>query len=359
MIFSRFARKRFVKLLFIASLTGILALNAMAWMHARAMTHFVDAGDRTAKPETLSFPQKVWTLLTGVNIPKPRNLSSPTDYGLRYETHLIRELNNISLETWFVPNPEQRALVIMFHGYAACKSDLLFPAAQFHSLGYEVLLVDFHGSGGSSGKDTGIGFSESKDVSQCINYARTQWPNRRIILYGVSMGSAAILRAIAFEGVTPDAVIVESPFDRLISTARNRFKLMGVPTFPAAELLVFWGGVQQGFDGFKHNPVEYARSVKCPVLMMHGERDSRVTVEQARNVFDNLGGEKRFKLFDVGHEVIAVARPEEWRNQVTAFMVMIQFVSPRGKEPLIHTAFGTLISADQRNSGSSLPYQGR
>jgi len=134
------------------------------------------------------------------------------------------------------------------------------------------------------------------------------------------MGSAAILRAIAFEGAAPDAVIIESPFDRLINTARNRFKLMGLPAFPAAELLVFWGGVQQGFDGFRHNPVEYARSVKCPVLMMYGEHDSRVTVEQARNIFDNLGGEKRLKLFDVGHEVIAVAEPEAWRALVTEFL---------------------------------------
>ena len=302
------------------STTGLLALNGMAWMHARAMTYFVDEGGRTAKPETLSFSQKVWTLLTGVNIPKPKNLSNPLDYGSQYETHLIREANNISLETWFVPNPTRRALVIMFHGYAACKSDLLVPAVQFRLMGYEVLLVDFHGSGGSSGKDTSIGFSEGKDVAQSLDYARSQWPNRRIILYGVSMGSAAILRAIAFEGVKADAVIIESPFDRLINTARNRFKVMGLPSFPAAELLVFWGGVQQGFNGFEHNPVDYARSVKCPVLMMYGESDSRVTLEQAKNVFDNLGGEKRFKLFDVGHEVIAVARPEEWREQVGDFL---------------------------------------
>jgi alpha-beta hydrolase superfamily lysophospholipase len=319
-IFSRSSLKRLVKVLFTASVIGMIALNVMAWMHARAMTHFIDAGIRTSKPETLSFPQKVWTLLTGVNIPKPMNLSSPTDHGLLCETHVIRELNDVSLEAWFVPNPEQRALVIMFHGYAACKSDLLVPAAQFHSMGCEVLLVDFHGSGGSSGNDTGVGVSESKDVAQSIDYATAQWPNRRIVLYGVSMGSAAILRAIAFEGAAPNAVIIESPFDSLINTARNRFKLMGLPTFPAAQLLVFWGGVQQGFNGFRHNPAEYARSVKCPVLMLHGERDSRVTVEQARNIFDNLGGEKRFKLFDVGHEVIAVAQPEEWRAQVIEFL---------------------------------------
>jgi hypothetical protein len=140
--FSGFSRKRFIKRLLLVSLTGILALNGLAWMQARAMTHFVDGGDRTAKPEALSFKQKAWTLLTGVSIPKPKNLVSPADYGLDYETHVIP--GSLSIETWFISSPGQRALVIMFHGYAGCKSDLLVPAAQFHLMGFEVLLVDFH-----------------------------------------------------------------------------------------------------------------------------------------------------------------------------------------------------------------------
>ncbi len=303
-----------------ASLTGILAINGMAWMHARAMTHFVDGGDRTPKPEALTFPQKFWTILTGVTVPRPKNLSDPQDDNLQYDTRLISESNSVFLETWFVPAPAQRGLVIMFHGYAACKSDLLVPAVQFHSMGYEVLLVDFHGSGGSSGKETSVGFTESKDVARCVSYAKDQWPGRPMILYGVSMGSVAILRAIAVDGVEVDAVIIESPFDSLINTVRNRFKIIGLPAFPSAELLVFWGGKQEGFDGFKHNPVEYARSVDCPVLFMQGERDSRVTPKQGTDIFDNLAGRKIYKSFDVGHEVIAVAQPEEWRAQVTAFL---------------------------------------
>jgi uncharacterized protein len=194
--------------------------------------------------------------------------------------------------------------VIMFHGYAACKSDLLVPAADFHKMGYDLLLIDFRGSGGSTGQETSIGFNESKDVAQAVRYANNQWPDRDIILYGVSMGSAAILRAIAFEGVKANAVIIESPFDSLINTVGNRFKIMGLPTFPAAQLLVFWGGVQQGFNGFNHNPVEYAKSVNCPVLLMQGERDTRATPEQAKTVFDNLSGEKRFVIFPgVSHEI--------------------------------------------------------
>jgi uncharacterized protein len=321
----RSSRKRFIKLFTVALLTGIFALNALAWMHARAMTHFVEAGQRTQKPEALSFPQKIWTLLAGVNIPKPTNLSDPKDFDLDYETHSIAGPGSESLETWFIPNPKQQGLVVMFHGYAACKSTLLVPAARFHRLGYEVLLVDFHGSGGSTGLRTSIGYGESRDVAQTLDYARSRWPTRRMILYGVSMGGAALLRAIAFEGVKADAVILESTFDRLINTARNRFKAMGLPAFPSAELLVFWGGVEQGFDGFEHNPVEYARSVNCPALVMHGERDSRVSPGQAKEIFDNLADEKCFRVFqDVGHELLADAQPEEWQMCVVNFLTGLQ-----------------------------------
>ena len=49
LIFPRFLRKRFIKPLLIGFITTLVALNGMAWMHARAMTHFVNGGNRTGK----------------------------------------------------------------------------------------------------------------------------------------------------------------------------------------------------------------------------------------------------------------------------------------------------------------------
>jgi hypothetical protein len=45
--------------------------------------------------------------------------------------------------------------------------------------------------------------------------------------------------------------------------------------FPA-ELLVFWGGRQFGFNGFAHNPIRYAQALRCPALFQHGSKDNRV-----------------------------------------------------------------------------------
>jgi alpha-beta hydrolase superfamily lysophospholipase len=296
-------------------------LNLLAYGHARAMTHFEVGGRRTGKPETLSLLQKVRVLFTGVRVTRPSNLRTPGDLGLAFQTHHIDSSKGQQLEAWYVPRLNSKRLVFLFHGYAVCKDRLLEEARVFHTLGYAALLVDFRGCGGSTGDYTTVGVEEADDVASVWAYARTHWPDQKIILYGRSMGSVAILRAVALEQVQPLAALLECPFDRLLSTVAKRFHAMGLPSFPGARLLVFWGGVQLGFDGFQHNPVDYARSVHCPVLVLHGDSDPRVTPEEVQEIFENLQGDKHFELLaGVGHESYVQSQPERWRAVVGAFL---------------------------------------
>lgn len=285
------------------------------------MTHFVPAGQRTPPPEALSFVDKVVVVVGGVAIPRPENHATPQAVGLAYDVHHIALAADEQLEAWYISTPQPRGIVLMFPGYAASKDMLLAPAAILHNLGYDALLVDFRGVGGSSGNDTSIGVREGVDVARAVAYAQQQWPHRPIILYGISMGSAAILRSIAHEGVQPSAIILESPFDRLLSTVQNRFHTMGVPAFPAAEAVVLWGGVQHGMNGFAHNPATYAASVTCPTLLLHGENDPRVTAAQANAIFDNLGGPKQVvPVAGAGHELLIAADPQAWKQEVADFL---------------------------------------
>ena len=211
--------------------------------------------------------------------------------------------------------------MILFHGYTGEKSGLLPEAKAFLEMGLSVLLVDFRGSGDSSESYTTIGFDEAEDVAAAVRYAQAQLPHRKLILYGQSMGAAAVLRAVHSCGVRPDAIIVEAVFDRMLNAVRHRFELMGVPSFPGAELLVFWGGRQAGFNGFGHNPVRYAASVDCPILFLHGAADPRARVEEARRVFDAVPALKRFTEFPgIGHVACIIRYPDEWRKSVGQFL---------------------------------------
>ena len=294
------------------------AFNYVAYNQAYSMLHFTESGVRTLKPEALSIWQKAAVLVMGINIPKPVNLETPEAYDLVYETHWIRN-NDIELEAWYLPVAQSSATIVMFHGYAAAKSSMLAEAQAFNELGYSTFLIDFRGSGGSNQSNTSIGYFEAEDVEASVTYVRNMFGQQQVILYGQSMGSVAILRAVAELNVKPNGIIIEAVFDTMAGTVANRFKSMELPTFPATQILIFWASVISGHWGFDHNPVDYAAQITRPTLMLHGSADTRATLAQGRAVFEQLNTtSKQLKVFEgIGHESYVVAYPNKWMESVS------------------------------------------
>ncbi len=314
-------RQRWLMLLALAILTGFLGLNILAYQHAWAMLRFVPGGSRTSQPEALSWAQKIAVLFTGVSLPRPQTNLPPATLAPECQAVEIPGANGIRLGAWFCLGTRTNEFVLLFHGYGGEKSGTLPEAEVFREWGYNVLLVDFRGSGASSEACTTVGYDEAEDVAAAWRWVRARQPDARIILYGQSMGAAAVLRAVHSCGVKPDAIIVESVFDRLLNTVRHRFEAMHVPAFPCAQLLVFWGGRQMGFNAFAHNPADYAASIHCPILFTHGGADPRAHIEEARRVFAAVPGPKQFHEFPaLGHMAPVQRYPEEWKTTVRNFL---------------------------------------
>jgi pimeloyl-ACP methyl ester carboxylesterase len=107
----------------------------------------------------------------------------------------------------------------------------------------------------------------------------------------------------------------------MLTAVRVRCRLVSGVSFPLAEALVFWGGAQHGFNAFAHNPADYARSVRCPVLLMHGSLDPRVSAQDMQAIHDALPGKKALHSFaGLGHESYVNRRPAEWREMVETFL---------------------------------------
>jgi len=307
--------------------TAFLLLNVAAYLHAFAMLNFTTGRQRTPNPEHLSVPQKIKTLLTGVRIPKPVNRKTPKDYDLTFQTCRFEAKDKAELEAWYVPHENPKGTVVLIHGYATSKASVLPEARVFNEFGYASFIVDLRASGGSEGVRTSIGFHEARDAKTAVDFINSTYQQAPIVLYGKSMGGAAIFRSVYLGDVKPRAVIVEALFDRMLSTVQNRFGTMGLPSFPSANLLLFWGGWQCGLNGFEHNPAEYAEKVECPVLLMCGTVDPRVTVEQSVFLFSRLPGEKQLVNFPgAGHEDFLAADADLWKNSVSGFLAT--YVSP-------------------------------
>lgn len=157
------------------------------------------------------------------------------------------------------------------------------------------------------------------------------------------MGAAAVLKAAADDDLRPAALILECPFDSLIGTVRHRLTSRGLPSFPLADLLVLWGGVQEGFNGFRYRPIDSAARVQVPTLLMNGDQDEWVRVDEARAIFDALKGPKALRLFaGVGHDSCLRRRPEEeWKAIVGRFL---------GDQLTVAPAAPTAASSDRRSS---------
>jgi len=304
-------RKFFYLLLFL-----FLALNFVAYNHAYQLTHFTPtAGAKKVNPYTLSFGQKVKALLLGIPNPRPENASVPQ---VPYEE--VKLTGDKELAGWLLPVPQPRGTIILFHGYAGEKSGMLDKAAEFNKLGYTAFLVDFMGSGGSTGNQTTIGFHEAAQVNTCWQYIR-QRQGGKIYLFGTSMGAVAILKALQHTAQPPTGIILECPFGSMYETVCVRFRLLHIPAFPFAGLLLFWGSVQNNFWAFAHNPSTYAQNVNCPVLLLYGAQDPKVSRAEINRIYQNLPGPKQLCIYPkAGHENYLTKYRPEWVRDVSAFL---------------------------------------
>jgi uncharacterized protein len=303
-------------------LVVLLVLNVVAFMHAYRFTHFAEINPAAAPfPKTTDLPslpvgQKLTYLLTGVPLPRAKNGMTPT------LPHTEVQLQGQkTLGAWYIPTPNAKGTVALFHGYGGDKSRMLSKAEALVRLGYNTLLVDFMGSGTSEGNTTSLGFWEAEQVKTAYAYLLEQ-EAEPIYLLGTSMGAVAIMKAMQdYPVMAPAGLILEVPFGTMRRTVENRFRIVGAPAFPVAHLLLFWGGLQQGFNAYAHNPVRYARSISTPTLLLYGEQDDRVDREEIDEIFVNLQGEKELRTYPLaGHENYLTQYREAWTQDVKAFL---------------------------------------
>ncbi|MEV4882833.1 alpha/beta hydrolase [Chitinophaga ginsengisegetis] len=311
--------KRFFKRLAWTCVVLFILLNIIGAFHAWKFTHFYEDGGRRNKlPEQMSTGEKIKTILFGVRIAKSATTSFPS---VPYETVLLHTAGGLRLEGWWIPAKAAKGTVILFHGYNGNKGSLFPEADRFRSLGYHTFLLDFRAHGNSEGYTCSVGYKEAEDVKLAWDYVKEK-SNQPIILWGVSMGAAAILKAVPEYGLTPKQLILQCPFATLTDAVKSRMRSVHLPAFPFSQILTFWGGVEQGFWGAGFKPERYARQIHMPVLYFYGKQDIRVMPQETQEVFSHLGTrQKKLYIFpNAGHQSFCGKDSAAWMKEVTAFL---------------------------------------
>lgn len=307
-------KRRYLWIILILGIVTILVSNFLAASHAFKFTHFNanSMDDGRIATSSVSFTE----LLTGLDLAKPINDSIDLDF---VEIDTLQ--NSERIEIWHLDMEPSKGVVALFHGYRATKSSLWQEALAFYRMGYTVVLVDFRGSGNSSGNNCTVGYYEAEDVVTTFEFCQEQFPNQKIYLYGFSMGAAAITRAVGKLQIQPHGILLQSSFPTMLGAVKARFKLQNLPSFPSAQLVTFWGGYLNDFNAFDHNPVDYATHIQCPTLVIHGMLDDRITYEDAMSIYHAIPGPKEIAVFGKsGHGSILNKEELNWIYFVTNFM---------------------------------------
>ncbi|RFM29877.1 alpha/beta hydrolase [Deminuibacter soli] len=294
--------------------------NTMTAFNAYKLTHFYNRNEIDSTPHAgglhtagvIFFGQKSYKSLLK-DVP-----ATP------YDTFTVITPDHVSLAGWHIrPDTVINGTVLLFHGHAGCRSDVVKEADAFHRMGYDVYLVDFRAHGVSEGNVCTVGYDESKDVKALYDYALAKGADKkRMVLWGISMGAATVMKAVSDFDLKPGKLILEMPFGSLLDAVKGRLHIMQLPPEPLSTFLTFWGGTEQGFWAFGHKPWEYARKINCPVLLQWGIHDPRVTEAETHHIFQNIDTPHKtlIKYANSGHESLYKKEPGKWQTVVGEFL---------------------------------------
>jgi len=307
--------RRFLKMIAWVLLFQLLLVNISASIYAHRLTHYYEGPP--SPPASRNIFQKTWQLFTGPRLYRDSLEPLPP---FPADTVMLNA-GDVRLHAWYSGHDSSSSCVIFFHGLTGNKSNLSPEAAVLRQMGFNVMLVDLRGHGKSGGSTGSFGVDETAEVQKAFEWAKGRG-NKKLILYGVSLGAVVCLKAVSDGLVQPAAIIADMPFGSLHQHLRSRAQVMGFPGEPYGALVCFWMGVRRGFNGFGHDVAAYAANVHCPVLLQWGEKDVYVKKEEILQVYESLASpDKKLVTYpDANHQSYLGIDPIKWQKEMKQFL---------------------------------------
>ncbi|MCB2207215.1 MAG: alpha/beta fold hydrolase [Bacteroidetes bacterium] len=210
---------------------------------------------------------------------------TPEDIYIPYTEITISTKNNRSLYGWWIPGKEAHPLIILVHGWGRNAGRMMPYIDQFHKAGFNLVAFDSrnHGSSDADEHSTMLKFAE--DINATMEYAcKKGWmSSEKAGLVGLSIGGAASIYAAAHDDRIK-AVITVGAFAEPQAVMKKQLTDRHIP------MPIIWASLKyaQYKVGFKFSdiaPVNHIQNAEADILLIHGEKDVTVTVEQGEKLY--------------------------------------------------------------------------
>ena len=251
----------------------------------------------------------------------------PEDYSLRYEeVEFTSRTDGLILRGWHIESEHSGPTLLFVHGIDGVRSgnNAVQLASMMTELSFNVLLFDLRGHGSSDGDRASGGDHERRDVLAAFDFLEKRGvPQSDIGVLGFSMGAAAAALALA-EAPSVKAFVLDSPYanlsDLIAQEVGNRSVLPGwaaplfVPGAKIAARLVF------DIDINAMAPERVVSELDYPVLIIHGEDDTRVPVAHGIRVHMASHADSELWLLEgIGHVDAFSEYPAEYAQRVSSY----------------------------------------
>jgi alpha-beta hydrolase superfamily lysophospholipase len=241
----------------------------------------------------------------------PRRDFSPQTRVLNATPCFISVAEGVSISCRFYCHNEKAPNILFFHGNGEIASDYDDIAPLFTQIGVNFFVADYRGYGLSGGKPT---FSDMMgDAHPIFDGFRQMLEQKRysgrVFVMGRSLGSApAIELAYSYQDQI-GGLIVESGFADVI-------RLLAYIGVQVEEL---------GLDQVKVPlNIERIQLISIPTLIIHGEYDSLIPVQEGEDLYRSSGAEDKRLLIiaKAGHNDIFFVGGDEYLNTVREFVMV-------------------------------------
>jgi fermentation-respiration switch protein FrsA (DUF1100 family) len=229
---------------------------------------------------------------------------TPSDVGLAYEDVYLDTEDGVRIHAWYVPGNPARKTLLWFHGNAGNIGDRVEYLKVYHDR-WQVnqMLVEYRGYGKSGGTlSEGGTYADGQAAVAYLSRHKGLTPGH-LILFGRSLG-AAIAVQLATESDCA-GLMLESPFTSIRDMARTHYPLLGhlVPL------------------RIRYASIDKIGQIKCPVLILHGDRDNIVPWKHGRRLYEAAREPKRFFTIEgAGHNDILMRADESYHRTVRNFI---------------------------------------